>query len=78
MADMTERTRKLELARTMVQQLEDGLASGAGIFMVQMDGTMVQFERQNALKELQFWRKEVTRYSRKQSRFSSFNLGNSQ
>lgn len=75
--DLTERTRKLELARTMVTQLEDGLASGAGIFMVQMDGTMVQFERANALKELQHWRKEVTRYAKKQSRFSSINLGNS-
>ena len=75
--DMSERTRKLELARQMVTQLEEHLASGAGVFMVQLDGAMVQFQRTDALKELEHWRKQVIRFSRKRSRFSNFNLRNS-
>lgn len=72
-----ERLKKLEFARSMVKVLEEHLASGAGVFMVQMDGTMVQFQRADAVKELEIWRKQVTRYSRTKSRFSTFNLGNS-
>jgi predicted HAD superfamily phosphohydrolase YqeG len=72
-----ERLQKLEFARSMVKVLEEHLASGAGVFMVQMDGTMVQFQRSEAVKELEHWRKQVTRYSRTKSRFSTFNLGNS-
>lgn len=76
MRDDSERLRKLELARTMVQSLEENLSTGAGVFMVQMDGTMVQFNRDQAIKELEHWRKQVIRYSRRRSRFSNIGLGN--
>lgn len=72
-----ERLKKLEFARSMVKQLEEHLSTGAGVFMVQMDGTMVQFMRDKAVQELEHWRKQVIRYSRTKSRFSTFNLGNS-
>lgn len=51
--------------------------SGAGIFSVSIDGAYVQYQREAAVKELEIWRKQVIRYSRRSSRFSSFNLGNS-
>jgi hypothetical protein len=75
-ADFSERNRKLEFAKQMVDSLESQIASGVGIVSVSVDGTSVDFDRSQAMKELQFWRKEVTRYSRTRSRMSNFNLGN--
>jgi hypothetical protein len=74
--DFSERNRKLEFAKSMVDSLESQIASGVGIVSVSVDGTSVDFDRSQAMKELQFWRKEVTRYSRTRSRMSNFNLGN--
>jgi hypothetical protein len=74
--DFSERNRKLEFAKSMVDSLETQIASGAGIVSVSVDGTSVDFDRSQAMKELQYWRKEVTRYSRTRSRMSNFNLGN--
>ena len=74
--DFSERNRKLEFAKSMVDSLETQIASGAGIVSVSVDGTSVDFDRSQAMKELQYWRKEVTRYSRSKSRMSNFNLGN--
>lgn len=70
-----ERIRKLEHAKKMVAALEEQLLTGAGIFSVSVDGAMVQFQRSDAIKELETWRKQVTRYSRR-SRFSTFNISN--
>ena len=75
-ADFSERNRKLEFAKQMADSLESQIASGVGIVSVSVDGTSVDFDRSQAMKELQFWRKEVTRYSRTRSRMSNFNLGN--
>jgi hypothetical protein len=75
-ADFSERNRKLEFAKSMVDSLETQIASGAGIVSVSVDGTSVDFDRSQAMQELQYWRKEVTRYSRTRSRMSNFNLGN--
>jgi hypothetical protein len=61
----------------MVASLEEQMATGAGVMMVSVDGNMVQYNRDQAIKELEYWRKQVVRYSRSKSRFSSFNLGNS-
>jgi hypothetical protein len=72
-----ERIQKLETARKMVASLEEQMATGAGVMMVSVDGNMVQYNRDQAIKELEYWRKQVVRYSRSKSRFSSFNLGNS-
>jgi predicted HAD superfamily phosphohydrolase YqeG len=76
-ADFSERNRKLEFAKQMVDVLEEQLASSALVIRMSVDGTYVEFDRPNAMKELQRWRKEVTRYSRTRSRMSNFNLGNS-
>lgn len=76
-ADFSERNRKLEFAKSMVDSLETQIASGAGIVSVSVDGTSVDFDRSQAMQELQYWRKEVTRYSRTRSRMSNFNLGSS-
>jgi hypothetical protein len=75
-ADFSERNRKLEFAKQMVDVLEEQLASSALVIRLSVDGTYVEFDRPNAMKELQRWRKEVTRYSRTRSRMSNFNLGN--
>jgi hypothetical protein len=75
-ADFSERNRKLEFAKSMVDVLEEQLASSALVIRMSVDGTYVEFDRPNAMKELQRWRKEVTRYSRTRSRMSNFNLGN--
>jgi len=75
-ADFSERNRKLEFAKQMVEVLEEQLASSALVIRMSVDGTYVEFDRPNAMKELQRWRKEVTRYSRTRSRMSNFNLGN--
>lgn len=75
-ADFSERNRKLEFAKQMVEVLEEQLASSALVIRLSVDGTYVEFDRPNAMKELQRWRKEVTRYSRTRSRMSNFNLGN--
>ena len=72
-----DRLQKLEHARKMVAIFEEQLMSGAGIFSVSIDGAYVQYQREAAVKELEMWRKQVIRYSRKQSRFTTFNLGNS-
>jgi len=72
-----DRLQKLEHARKMVSIFEEQLMSGAGIFSVSIDGAYVQYQREAAVKELEMWRKQVIRYSRRSSRFSSFNLGNS-
>lgn len=60
----------------MVAILEEQVETGAGIFSVSIDGAMVQFQRSDAIKELEHWRKQVIRYSRPRSRFSTFNLSN--
>lgn len=72
-----ERLQKLEHAKKMVAALEEQLLTGAGIFSVSIDGAYVQYQRENAIKELEHWRKQVIRYRRRNSRFTSFNLGNS-
>jgi hypothetical protein len=74
---MSDRIQRLEYAKSMVEQLETTLATGAGVVSVSIDGTYVQFQRNDALKELERWRKQVTRYSRAKSRYTTFNLGNS-
>ena len=49
--DFSERNRKLEFARSMATALEEQIASGAGIVSVSEDGTNVQFDRGQAMKE---------------------------
>ena len=74
----TDQTReqKLSFAQQMVDQLEEMLMTGAGVASVSVDGTAVTYSRAQALKELEWWRKQVARYSRTKSRTTTINLGN--
>ena len=70
------RVEKLSFARKMVSQLETGLLTGAVIVQVSADGISTTFNRDQALKELEWWRKQVIRYGRKRSRVRGVNLSN--
>ena len=70
------RVEKLSFARKMVSQLEAALLDGAGIVSVSADGVSTTFKREQALLELEWWRKQVIRYGRKRSRVRGVNLSN--
>lgn len=70
------RKKRLAYARSMVDTLEDQLRTGAGLVNVNTDGLTVTMNRQQALKELEYWRKQVIRLQRGKSRTSSIYLGN--
>lgn len=71
------RADKLAFAETMVANLRTALASGATVMSVSVDGNYTQFNRQQALQELEYWQKQVIRYSRsKRGRTSTIRLDN--
>ena len=70
----TDRNRKLARAQEMVELLEAQLASGVGIVSMSVDGTSININREQAMKELEWWEKQVTRYSRARGRTSSIRL----
>ena len=72
----SSRVEKLSFARKMVSQLETALIDGAGVVTVSADGVSTTFSRDQALKELEWWRKQVIRYSRRRSRVRGVNLSN--
>ncbi len=72
----SSRVEKLSFARKMVSQLETSLIDGAGVVTVSADGVSTTFSRDQALKELEWWRKQVIRYSRRRSRVRGVNLSN--
>ena len=72
----SSRVEKLSFARKMVSQLETSLIDGAGVVTVSADGVSTTFSRDQALKELEWWRKQVIRYNRRRSRVRGVNLSN--
>jgi len=74
---MSTRAEKLARAERMVTVLETFLESGAGVTQVSIDGSYVQMDRNQALKELEHWEKQVARYSRTKSRTTTIRLNNS-
>lgn len=74
---MSSRAEKLARAERMILVLETFLESGAGVSQVSIDGSYVQMDRAQALKELEHWEKQVTRYSKTKSRTSSIRLDHS-
>ena len=70
------RVEKLSFARKMCSQLEAALIDGAAVVQVSADGVSTTFNRDQALKELEHWRKQVIRYSRRRSRVRSVDLSN--
>lgn len=61
---MGTRADKLAFAQAMVEKLQTALSSGATVMSVSVDGNYTQFDRPGALKELEYWHKQVIRYSR--------------
>lgn len=71
------RAHKLTFAKLMVSKLETALQSGATVVSIQTDGISTSFNRDQAIRELEMWRKQVIRYSKKRSRLRSINMGGS-
>lgn len=59
----------------MIQVLEEFLASNAGIKQVNVDGTLVTFDRAQAINELNYWQREAAKKSGKRKTFRGVNLG---
>lgn len=71
------RADKLAFAQTMVTNLRAALATGATVMSVSVDGNYTQFNRDQAIKELEHWEKQVIRYSRSyRGRTTSIRLDN--
>ena len=45
-------------SQEMIQQLEDFLKSNAGVKSVNVDGQNIQFDRTQALQELDYWKRQ--------------------
>lgn len=74
---MSTRAEKLSFAEGMVTKLQAALGTGASIVTVSTDGVSTTFDRKGALQELEYWEKQVWRYSRDKSRSSNINLSGS-
>ena len=62
-------------ARDMVDQLEAGLATNAGVVQVTIDGTTVRWDRSQALRELDHWRRRLARERGRRPTVGQINLG---
>jgi len=73
------RADKLVFAKSMVDQIEAALLSGAsGVTSVSIDGVSTVFDRRQLLQELSIWEKKVARLSKpSNSRTAGINLSNS-
>jgi len=59
----------------MVDTLEAALASNAGVVEVVVDGTRVRYDRAQALRELDYWKREAARKAGTRPKIASINLG---
>lgn len=74
---MATRAEKLAFAQTMVETLQSALSTGATVMSVSVDGNYTQFNRAQAIQELEYWQKQVIRYSRAtRGRTSTIRLDN--
>jgi hypothetical protein len=73
-----DRARKLQRAKRMVALLETALyeqaESGGGVVSVTIDGMAVSFSQDAAQKQLEWWEKQVSRFSPGRSRFHTARL----
>ena len=60
----------------MIDALESALSENAGVVSVNVDGTSVRYDRQQALRELDYWKREQSRAQGRRPRASSVNLRN--
>ena len=68
------RAQRLTYAKRMVESLEDAIEEGVGVVSVNIDGVSVTFSRQDAIRELDHWRKEQNRYMRSKGRTTVMRL----
>lgn len=62
-------------AEKMITILETALANNAGVVSVSIDGTTVQYDRAQALEELQYWERRAGKAAGRRPKVSSINLG---
>jgi hypothetical protein len=63
-------------AQSMIEALESALSENAGVVSVNVDGTSVRYDRQQALRELDYWQRQKAQQAGKRPRVSSVNLRN--
>lgn len=61
-------------AQTMVDQIEQFLASNIGIAAINVDGQLVKFNREQAMQELSYWKTVAAKEQHKRSLFRGFNI----
>ena len=61
-------------ATEMISQLETFLAKNVGVESVTVDGQTVRFERDQAMKELEYWRGMAAKESGKRKLFKPISL----
>ncbi len=61
--------------KQMVTLLEDALATNPGVVEVTVDGQRVKYDRNQALKELDYWRDRAAKDAGRKSRFRGFDIG---
>jgi hypothetical protein len=59
----------------MVEMLTAALAKNAAVARVIVDGTEVEYDREQALRELQFWQAKQARESGKRNLFRGVDIG---
>lgn len=65
-----------DTAKNMVKQIETALSTGAGVVSVTVDGQTVRWDRNKALKELDYWRRQASRSGGKRPRVATMRLTN--
>lgn len=60
----------------MVTLLEAALQANVGVTSVTIDGQSISYNRQQAMLELEYWRKQVAKENKK-SRFRGFDVSGS-
>jgi hypothetical protein len=62
-------------AETMLALFETFLQSNVGVGSINIDGTAVTYNRQQALEEYKFWKSQVARENGSRPTFRGANLG---
>lgn len=60
----------------MITTIETALASNAGVVEVLVDGQRVKWDRAQAVRELEYWRRRVQEEAGQRPRISTINLSN--
>lgn len=64
----------MSTATDMITAIETALASNAGVVSITVDGESVRYDRMQALKELEYWKKEASKESGTRPTFAGIKL----